>query len=238
MIYLFDIDGTLTEPQKPISDEMTDALLELQVSDDVFLVTGSDRALLIKNGQINERLDHNLSGIFTCQGSMLHINGEPVHEVQAEFPNEIIDALHEFLDESDFSIRAGNHIVNRPGMINFTIVGRDATPVERLEYSQFDKTRHEREYMADVLRNKFPDYDFMIGGEISIDISPKGVNKSQVIKYLKDHGNTGFITFFGDKTFEGGNDFVLADALRHDGHFNVIHQVQGPQETLQKLQRP
>ena len=41
-----------------------------------------------------------------------------------------------------------------------------------------------------------------IGGQISIDIYPKGKNKAQVLEDI-----LGPITFFGDKCQPGGNDY-------------------------------
>lgn len=58
-----------------------------------------------------------------------------------------------------------------------------------------------RERMVEVLRKEFADFDlqFSIGGQISIDIFPKGWNKCFCLSFLKDYDT---IHFFGDKTME------------------------------------
>ena len=55
-----------------------------------------------------------------------------------------------------------------------------------------------------------------VAGETGLDITPVGKGKAQILKWLK-----GPITFFGDKTMEGGNDYDLAAALE----FKNVNQV-------------
>ena len=45
--------------------------------------------------------------------------------------------------------------------------------------------RDERKKISTFIKHKFPDLDAVIGGQISIDIYPKGNDKSQVIKRIK-----------------------------------------------------
>ena len=53
-----------------------------------------------------------------------------------------------------------------------------------------------------------------IGGEISVDIYLKGMNKAQVIdKLLEIHGPQSTFVFVGDKNIPGGNDWPLAQRL-------------------------
>jgi len=44
---------------------------------------------------------------------------------------------------------------------------------------------------------------YSIGGQISFDVMPKGWDKTYCLRFLKNYDE---IYFFGDKTYEGGND--------------------------------
>lgn len=56
------------------------------------------------------------------------------------------------------------------------------------------------------LSEKYPQYDFSLGGNISIDIVKKGCEKGQVAKELRNTFPDEEIIFYGVRTFEGGND--------------------------------
>ena len=62
----------------------------------------------------------------------------------------------------------------------------------------------------------YTDYEASAGGEISIDIVPKGWNKSRALAVLKEDFPDAPITFFGDRMAPGGNDYPLAEALKAD----------------------
>ena len=61
---------------------------------------------------------------------------------------------------------------------------------------------------------KWDNLDAVIGGQISIDITPKGMNKSQVLGEVKVFPNEKYI-FIGDRTMEGGNDYPLAKIMNN-----------------------
>lgn len=235
MIYLFDIDGTLTVPQQQIQQDMEKTLLELQKDHDVYLVTGSDRELIRNNGQFTYDLDTRLAGIFTCQGSELWQEGKLTYRNDHSFDTSMITELDLIVADSSFNPKTGKHINERPGMINFTVVGRNATTEQRKLYAEYDVEHKEREAIAMYMRNVYTKYDFSIGGEISIDINLKGQNKSQVLRYLRSEGYGGPFSFFGDKTHKGGNDYTLARALIEESDQNKVYQVDGPDTTISLL---
>ena len=49
---------------------------------------------------------------------------------------------------SKYPKRFGNHIEDRVGMINFSVVGRNADQEAREEYSSFDKEVNERTFVC------------------------------------------------------------------------------------------
>ena len=77
----------------------------------------------------------------------------------------------------------------------------------------------------------------MIGGQISIDIVPKGKDKSQVLDVIKQERlvQPDEIIFIGDRIEEGGNDYPLAKLMgKTDGC--RYYKVEDYKETKQILE--
>ena len=87
----------------------------------------------------------------------------------------------------------------RSGMINICPVGRNCSQEGRDAFGLYDKEHHIREKMVEVLEKEFADYNFvyLIGGQISFDVVPKGWDKTYCLQFLSDYDE---IHFFGDKT--------------------------------------
>ena len=95
-------------------------------------------------------------------------------------------------------------------MVNFSVVGRNATLGERKLYVEWDHKTEERVWIAEKFNLIFPGLQATVGGETGIDIAPKGADKSQI---LRDFDNNDTLHFFGDAIFPGGNDMPLAEAI-------------------------
>lgn len=55
---------------------------------------------------------------------------------------------------------------------------------------------------------------YSIGGQISFDVFPIGWDKTYCLRFLKEYDE---IYFFGDKTYEGGNDYEIYEELNKVG---------------------
>lgn len=88
-----------------------------------------------------------------------------------------------------------------------------------------------RETMAEVFRKEFDHLglQFSIGGQISLDVFPKGWDKTYCLNYL---GDVPTIHFFGDRTSKGGNDYEIYYDSRTKGH-----SVTSPEDTEVLLQK-
>ena len=93
--------------------------------------------------------------------------------------------------------------------------------------------KKEYEEAQKQIEKKFPALEARIGGQISVDIQPKGHNKSQATKWIRKNLK-GKMIYFGDKCFKGGNDYdVVLDLTEHlDGEF---FQVESYRETRELL---
>jgi len=118
--------------------------------------------------------------------------------------------------------------------------GRNATTQERLDFNAYDKIHGVRENFVKLLREKFAHLGltFSIGGQISFDVFPTGWDKTYCLRHLereaKKPGGVEYTTvhFFGDKTFQGGNDFEIYEDKRTIGH-----SVTGPEATIVELKK-
>jgi len=85
--------------------------------------------------------------------------------------------------------------------------------------------------MVEAMGKEFAELDltYSIGGQISFDVFPRGWDKTYCLQYLKE-SDFDEIHFFGDKTFEGGNDFEIFSSERTIGH-----TVTSPEDTMKQL---
>ena len=87
-----------------------------------------------------------------------------------------------------------------------------------------------RKDMVAAMGKEFKDLGltFSIGGQISFDVFPTGWDKTYCLKFLPE-GDFDEVHFFGDKTFEGGNDHEIFSSERTKGH-----TVTSPEDTLEQ----
>tara|TARA_B100000131_G_scaffold274197_1_gene276006 strand:+ start:5393 stop:6091 length:699 start_codon:yes stop_codon:yes gene_type:complete len=206
--YIFDVDGTLTPSRGKIHNEFRTFMRKFMDSHDVYLVTGSDREKTVD--QIGIMLYNRAKYVYQCNGNDVWQKDTRLHSGVLDISDSLYQDLHYELKKSKFPLRLGNHIEERPGLVNFSIVGRNCGPDSRQVYVKYDKNTDERKIIAERLREKQPQYDIQVAGETGIDITAKGANKSQILKYFKEDD---IIWFFGDKTMYGGNDYEIANAV-------------------------
>jgi phosphomannomutase len=229
--YIFDVDGTLTPSRKKMDPFFFDWFDEWSTNKNVYFVTGSDYNKTVE--QLGNYLCEKVRAVYNCSGSVVTKQGRVTRESEWEPPKDLIDILEGWLLASNFSVRSGRHIEYRPGMVNFSIVGRNADHEQRQMYVKYDEANRERETIAHVINSEFADITATVGGETGIDIHPTGADKSQILVdfYIGDK-----IRFFGDRMEEGGNDYPLANALNSTMYLNAkSFRVKDWKDTWEKL---
>jgi phosphomannomutase len=214
--FLFDVDGTLTPPRKSmVSDFKTYFKFWVRTQQSsgnkVYLVTGSDKDKTIK--QVGKDLWLLVDGSYQNCGNQLYCKGSLVFENTWHMDEELEVVVSDLTRRSKWYGTAENNIERRIGMVNISTIGNSCTREQRLKYYQWDEENLEREAMVDTITTNFPEIDATIGGEISIDIYPKGNDKSQVLEHLD-----GKNIFFGDKCYAGGNDYTISEAAYEKYH--------------------
>jgi len=214
-VYLFDVDGTLTHPLTEINDEFAEVFLRWIHAKQriVYLVTGSDIAKTKR--QLFSSFIDQCAGLFTCSGNVYYSKGRKIYEKKLRLPDDFIDNLELYLEHgTSWRRKTGHHIEIRPGMVNFSTVGRNASPNLREAYGLWDAQIKEREDIVDYIQGIYPGFEASIGGTISVDIYPTGCNKAQVVDKIHEvHGVDTSMIFVGDRNVAGGNDWPLAQRL-------------------------
>ena len=226
--FIFDVDGTLTPSRQQMDFEFMCFMIKFCCTYDVYLVTGSDRAKTVE--QVGLDVYNRSIRVYNCSGADVYEKDVNVYKSDWNISDEVKKFLRDELDFSQFPIRCGNHIEERPGGINFSILGRGegVNLADREEYVKWDRNTGERILIADRLKNQFPDLNVQIGGQTGLDISDN--DKSQI---LRDFNIDDDIHFFGDMMQKGQNDYPLAVAVDKAGGTN--YSVNSWQETYKKL---
>ncbi|DBB03970.1 TPA: hypothetical protein ACH3X1_013037 [Trebouxia sp. C0004] len=150
---------------------------------------------------------------------------------------ELLNYILHYVADLDIPIKRGTFIEFRNGMLNVSPIGRNCSQEERDEFERFDQgagvsSKHHhvplfeehsegwffRKTFIKALKKKFGHLGltYSIGGQISFDIFPQGWDKTFCLQYVEKEYDE--IHFFGDKTYEGGNDYEIFESPKTIGH--------------------
>ena len=244
-VYMFDVDGTLTPSRQKMTEKFKKFFREWSNKNKFYLVTGSDLPKLQE--QVPDDILELSAGLFTCCGNQFWKEGStkqwPIdwklqYENKFTPPQNLLTYLGEELRMSDYHHRAGNHIEDRDSLLNFSIVGRNCSAIERENYFKWDNQNGERKRISTHIREQWSNIDAVLGGQISIDIYPKGMDKSQIFKHIEEKENfycPDEYYFIGDRTKEGGNDYPLAKLMEETNNCYTF-QTTGWEQTQKILE--
>jgi len=217
-IYIFDVDGTLTPSRLRMTKEFAKFFDNWSSKNKYYLVTGSD--LDKTKEQVPIAYIDRAEAIFTCCGNEMWLGDKQVLTKEFKPPEKLIKYLETELKFSPYKKQYGNHIEDRGSLLNFSVVGRDCSQEQREDYNKYDTEKGERKRISEAIKRQFSDLDAVIGGQISIDIYPKGNDKSQILERVFDFHEfpdedklTNEYIFIGDGIENGGNDYPLAHLM-------------------------
>ena len=244
---LFDMDGTLTDARQPITYEVVEALRSIPNGVKHHLITGSDMCK-IEEQIPKEILLELFSRAYACNGTRVYncdldmddeskpIEPELIHKVtlvdhysEADI-NHVIDVLLKTAANTHTKVKTGTFVEWRESQINFSVVGRNCTQAQREDYVRWDKKSGERKKIIDQLREEFKGWglSFRLGGQISIDVTREGWDKSYAFSNMQQSPDQ--CVFFGDKICKDGNDLDIAMKCAY------YHHVESPADLILQLQ--
>ncbi|XP_023945851.2 phosphomannomutase [Bicyclus anynana] len=239
ILYLFDVDGTLTKPRQVITDELKTFLLDkVKPNVSVGLVSGSDYSKIVEQmggTRVTDQFDY----VFCENGVMQYRQGELkstqsiLQHAGEETIQRIINFALGYMSKLQLPAKRGNFVEFRSSMINLCPVGRSCNQAERDEFSQFDMENNVRAKFVEALNEEFAgcNFTFALGGQISVDVFPTGWDKTYCLRHVTEEGFQE-IHFFGDKTMPGGNDHEIYSDPRTIGH-----KVASPEDTHRQLKQ-
>ena len=234
-LLLFDIDGTLTKSRLKIQPSMIECLNKARKHFDLAIVGGSDRDKQIDQlGDITYLFNYAFSenGTLSFKGKKEFHRNSFAKFLGENKLKELINFCLQVVIETDIPVKRGTFLEYRNGMLNCSVIGRNCTQEERMQFVEYNKTHDIQNKVAQRIRDKF-DKDGVyvsVGGQISVDIFPKGWDKTYCLQFIdKEYED---IHFFGDKVYKGGNDFEIYEHERTIGH-----DVKGdPEETIRQIE--
>jgi len=223
-IALFDVDGTLTEPRLKSEPEMREFLHSLRKRVLVGIVGGSDYKKIKE--QVGDDLLESFDYVFGENGLTAYKAGEELESqsfaswLGEENLKELINFILRYIaDMEDVPVKRGTFVEFRNGMLNVSPIGRACSYEERVAFNEWDAESGARKTMKAAIEAEFGDrfgLTVSIGGMISMDIFPRGWDKTYCLRHLEDSIET--IHFFGDKTYKGGNDHEIFESDATIGH--------------------
>lgn len=242
MLILFDVDGTLTESGKKISDDMTLMLLNLKNETKCIygIVGGGDiKKITYQLDKCIDLFDYifsecgaiiyeNYMGNFRCihKKEMLdNLNNEQAIELK-----ELSNLFKEIIIENNITTE-GDNIDIRSGLVYFSIPGMKADDIIRNKFFEYNEKNNFIKSTLSKLKNKSKNFVIVKGGNAGFSVSLPNWDKAQVMDIipmiLKNEQD---IYFFGDKCEIDGNDYPLYSHKKIKGYsvknyFDTIYQL-------------
>jgi len=231
-IVMLDMDGTLTEPRGLIARQTTQSLKHLENYADLAIVSGSPydyiKSQMSSAWDDLDGLDPQRLKIFPCNGTKKYefsksTQGRPQFVIT--YDNDMIqhigkqnyrilvsiltDLQNDVVETYKKIPLSGNFISFRGSMVNWCMIGRDATTDMRNQFSDMDgglRKRLKIKLDNEIKTGGIDNMTTSMGGSTSIDIYPSGWDKTYSLKHVQDYES---IFFIGDKCESGGNDYEI-----------------------------
>jgi len=218
-LLLFDLDGTLTKSRQAVDEEMSSLLVELLHKTKVAVISGGPieqfhKQLVNRLGCDDVRLLESLYLFPTCATSFyrykedrwLNVYSEKLSDEEVKGIKSAINyAVHWTNTFPETEQIWGEQIENRGTQVTFSALGQNA-PLEMK--SKWDADQSKRKKIKKVLEKIIPEFEVRLGGNTSIDVTKKGIDKTYAIQQIDKHLGIKKrdMVFIGDALYEGGND--------------------------------
>ena len=252
-VFLFDLDGTLCESRKPVTNELITLLKEANKDHEIGILTGSDLDFLQEQCQkLFKSLGYEKKVYaMACNGTKsfsvslcpeLNIDYNLIKEEnlrerigEEKFKivmRELIYEQTESMIDYDFPL-TGNFVTYRGSTINWCPVGRCANDEDRKQFKKEDAEKNIRQHHIKNIKKAFSDNNVSgliinVAGDTSFDIYPQGWDKTYAMQFFNDYD----VYFWGDRMSKGGNDYTMH--MRDDVN---SFPVEGPNDTYKSVKK-
>lgn len=254
-IFLFDLDGTLTEARKPANVSLGPVLRDLTKIAKIIIVSGSDYDFIdeqLKN--IWCYLPCTEIDLMPCNGTKKYVWNKAGFGSSYKLDKELsmrnhlgADAYHtlvsyivkrqgKFFEKFNVSKACSGRFVSyRGSMINWSPMGRDGDDTSRQDFIEHDKKTNYRTKEIQKMKKFVEKHGIPVkisyGGDTSFDIFPSGWDKTLALEGIENSE----LVFLGDRCEPGGNDFEIFEKVKQLG--GVSHHVKSPEETMSILEK-
>ncbi|MBW7954474.1 HAD-IIB family hydrolase [Candidatus Gracilibacteria bacterium] len=213
----FDMDGTLAPSKGQMDPEMTDLFKKLLTKYKVAIISGGDYVQFEKQvisflGD-DENILKNLFILPTCGTKLYKFENKNWQKIYSlDFTLEerqyIVKVLEDAIIDLDLKPETiwGKQVEDRGTQITFSALGQEA-PLE-VKHT-WDRDQEKRKRIRNYILKDLQNFNILIGGSSSIDITKSGVDKAYGMKKLNEILDISLdeMIFVGDAIFPGGNDY-------------------------------
>ena len=232
---IFDLDDTLAESFMPPKADMLARLARLLIGMPVAIMTAAGMPRI--EGEILDQLalsphvdqlyifPNSAAQCYVHEGGWRLAYSEALNEGERQ---KIKQAIIESITETHMEQPHPSYepkLIDREAQIAYAFLGLEATTDDK---AKWDPDQSKRQVVKAALEKRIPEFEILIGGKTTIDITKKGVNKSYGVHWLSQKLAipTSEMVYVGDALYPGGNDYVVVET-------GVQARItSGPQETL------
>jgi phosphomannomutase len=224
-VALFDLDGTLSEGGKPLSETMLKKIEILMKRAPIAIISGASFERIEKSvlAPLSKQVNSGNCYVFSNGGSMCHLFDG--NEWKLEYQHTLSDTdkilIQERVSECVNNVTNSNefgkyHLVMRDSKVVFSALSDDSSD-EAIRAWVGDGTKLSS--LKRSLESYLPQFEIHLGSTRSLDITPKGIDKGHAIEWLSKHlgKEPKQMLFVGDGFFrdgEGNDRPVVATGVR------------------------
>lgn len=238
-LFLFDVDGTITESGQKMNKDNIIYLNSLKQDSTIEIGVvggGTLNKILWQTEGVN--FDHYFTECgcvyeryFTETNKLIQIYSKDIrsHYLYSKI-NQLVKVALKFLSEVDYEL-TGNFIDLRTGIIYISLIGLSANEKERANFIEANNKFDYRKQLFKLLIEKslelniYNKVHIVYGGSVGIAVYPSEYDKVQIMDTINTQLYSE-IHYFGDKYLCDGNDYML---LNHSGV--IGHSVNTVSET-------
>ncbi len=218
-IIVADLDDTLTESKQPLTSDLI-RILDILLKYRMFaVITGASLTRMqeqVMSVMAGSRHLSNLIILPACatkyykfeNGKWTKVYEEDLTEEEKKRIYVAFESMFSELNYKHPQKIYGDLFEDKGSQITFSALGQKSPLEAKKGWDSDNKRRLE---MKNILAKYIPEFEINLGGNTSIDVTKKGINKAYGIRKLEEKLGIRVdeMVFIGDKLMKGGNDYPV-----------------------------